>query len=122
MQGPPPESQQVVIKPLFGKGETANHSLYTWQITDKVVSLWSMQLRELNEEQYTDLQQLYHSFIRGPIVPFTFTHTDGKVYPNVRWFDDQFNGQRRNKSEFEVSLTLRVEDVIVGLPTARAVI
>lgn len=111
--GPPSAGQTCRTLPMVGSGMTASHELYSWRVTDKAVSIWPLTL-EVNKEQYTTLSQLFHQHLFGPGKSFTYKHTNGDVYSDVRWIDDEFGFERLDDETFRVNFTLRIPNVHIG--------
>ena len=110
---PGPDGPSEVRRlPSFVTGQTMDHTRYSYQLNDSTVRHWSLHFPNLTTADHTTLEDLYHIYLKGSAESFTYQHTDGEVYTEVRWIDPEFRSTRLNDSTWSLDITLELTDQI----------
>jgi hypothetical protein len=112
--GPPGgEPQRRRLLRMFVTGTTANHTVYSYQVTTVRRWRWNLTLPNLTAEQMTNLEDLWSLHLLGSARTFIWRHTNGKLY-TARIMNEELEGTRTATDMHDVQLELEMLEQIDG--------
>lgn len=112
--GPPPDALTPEQKPVWTDAESIGGDLYSWQVMSRPVVRVTMRL-QLTQAERDTLWDVYHLRLKGPTNPFSYEHTNGVIYNDVRWVGGW--KETREPNAFSVEVTLRIVNQAIDKPT-----
>ena len=110
--GPPGgEPQRRQLLPMFVVGSTANHTVYSYQVTTVRRWRWEMTLPNLTAVELTDLEDLWSLHLLGASKTCVWRHTNGKLY-TARIMNTELTSDRTSENLHNVPLTLEMLEQI----------
>lgn len=110
INGPTPSNFELLSRTISEL--TANRDIYSYQITSSKIRRWPLVFNDLTTAQKDNLVNFFTDDVIGPTNAFSYTHTDGTVYSNVRFENDSLQVERVHPGIFRVSVVLRVAALI----------
>ena len=107
VNGPAPSDFELL--PRTVSEQAANYDFHSYQMTSKKLRRWSLQFTDLTTAQKDSLVDFFTDDVIGPTNTFTYTHTNGTVYTNVRIINDGLQFTRTNPGIFTVSMVLEFD-------------
>lgn len=104
-----PRQTDVTSMPRTVSDLSADGRRYVYQTSARKLRRWNLQGLLLTEGQYQELEDFFHNVAIGPTNRFTYIHTDGTSYSNVRFADNQLQARRVSSFQHDVSLALEME-------------
>ena len=94
----PSGSTEVATLPRYVSAVSANHKRWSYTLASASHKLnqWFLQLSALTGTQKTNLQDFFDNTVAGPTNTFTYVHTDGTSYSNVRFAETDLRWTRDN--------------------------
>lgn len=88
---------------------TAGYKRRSYKFTSKKFRQWRMTLNDLTASQYRGLEDFFYDTVDGTSKTFSYTHTDGTTYNNVRFAMDEIAADRDNSNVYQVPIVLEFE-------------
>lgn len=111
INGPAPFDYDLLQRTV--SEQSANYDRRTYQLTSKKLRQWPLTFLDLNTAQKEEFVDFFTDDAIGPTNPFTYTHTDGIIYTNVRFANDALSIRRTEPGRFTVSVILEFDDQFI---------
>ena len=98
----------VSPQPQWVTDQTADLTRIAYRTTNTVLSTVKLQLNNLTKAQWQALRSFFFTAVKGPELPFSYTHTDGTTYSNCRFAMPTLEPRRVNGNEYAVAITMDV--------------
>lgn len=105
----PAQASSYQISPLTVSDQSGNYDVRSYQLTSTVERLWTLTFNNVTEIQKNDFVNFFTTEVIGPGTVFTYTHTDGTAYTNVRFMNDSLSIERTEPGIFSISVTLKLD-------------
>ena len=101
------EPQRTELLGMFVVGSTANHTVYSYQVTTVRRWRWNLTLPGLTADQKTTLEDLWSQHLLGAANTFIWRHTNGKLY-TARIMNESLTSDRTATDLHDVPLELEM--------------
>lgn len=92
--------------PRYVLDTAAGGQVWSYKLAATIIDRWTMTLQSLTGAQKAALKNFFDNVVEGPSRTFTYTHTNGNSYTNVRFVDTFLKFKRSNANEWSVTITL----------------
>jgi hypothetical protein len=112
--GPSSDGQQNVTPfPRFISEQAADGTRRAYQLNAATLNIWSINFDQLTAAERDSLYAFYEDVAEGPNNTFTYTHTSGAVYNNVRFVDNSLPQSRvLPEKRWSVLVRLEVQELV----------